>query len=503
MRLSPRAFGLAAISLLLMLGAAIAFAWHKQYPDSLSGLAAKTACGGVFIARRPLSAVVEQDLQTLSVAMRLITLTIDDRDQLAKATLPITGSRFAVYSPDRGCVLLPPGDVPEARALGPEPMVPTAHRPMRLAAADRATERPPLPWPQGSATAAPAQWPAAIDQAALGQAVDKVFAGPHASSVSPSASAARGPGTRAVLVVHEGRLLVERLADGFDSQTPQLGWSMAKTVLGVLAWMRFQELGIHFDSPVVAQMKRVPQPVWAGEWLRDGRAAITIDNLFTMHDGLDHASDSFSMLSDLPQMLWDTDNTASYAGNRTLAHPPGTYWRYASAVSLLLSRVLRDQFASDASYLRYPGEALFAPIGAQSATFETDGDGTFIASSYLWATPQDWARIGWLMLQDGRWGERQVFPKGWLDYARAHRTDSSGEVGPYGAQVWLTHDTKALNCPGSARLPPDGLMLTGAWGQVMGIFPSRQAVILRLGWTTDDASFNRCQWMSDILAALP
>ena len=81
----------------------------------------------------------------------------------------------------------------------------------------------------------------------------------------------------------------------------------------------------------------------------------------------------------------------------------GPRWRYLSQTANLLSAVARTPFASDAEYWAYPSQALFDPIGARTAVLETDTAGNWVGSSYLWASVGDWARLGQLMLQDGRW----------------------------------------------------------------------------------------------------
>jgi hypothetical protein len=58
----------------------------------------------------------------------------------------------------------------------------------------------------------------------------------------------------------------------------------------------------------------------------------------------------------------------------------------SSATTNLLARVLRSRFATDAEYWAYAKQTLFDPGGAETAVLETDADGTWIASSYLWAS---------------------------------------------------------------------------------------------------------------------
>lgn len=505
MRLTSRILGLAVLVGLVAALALGAFAWHRQLPAALAGFAARTACGGVFIAGRPADEVVQHDLHALSVVLRAIDLRIDESRQRVSAALPGVETRYALFRPGQGCHLLPLEEVPEVAAL--EAAVEPRRRTNSLSGADTALRAQDLQprsraWPQGSGALPRDQWPHPVDAGMLERAVEQAFSAPAASSVRPGSPPGNGRGTRAVLVARDGRLLVERYAEGFDAHTPQLGWSMAKTVLGVLAWSRLQATAVDLRTPVVDLVTHVPRPQWVGEWRRDQRRLITIDQLLTMYDGLAHPSDHTRLFSELPELLWIEPDAGRFAGERESAHAAGVHWRYASAVTNLLSRVLRDRFAAHGDYLDFPVTGLFEPIGATTAQFEADHAGNLLGSSYLWASPQDWLRLGQVMLDDGRWGDRQVFAPGWLEYARAPRRDADGTPSPYGAQVWLTGESHALDCPTEARLPADGLVLTGAWGQVMGIFPAQRAVILRLGWKGPNDPASPCDFLADILEAL-
>jgi CubicO group peptidase (beta-lactamase class C family) len=219
-----------------------------------------------------------------------------------------------------------------------------------------------------------------------------------------------------------------------------------------------------------------------------------------MRDGLANVED-YAPWGAVPRLLWSGPDVAGLGAAAASEAAPGTRWRYSSATSNLLARVLRGRFASDAGYWAYAKQALFDPIGATTAVLETDADGTWIGSSYLWASTADWARLGLLMLQDGRWGERQVLPPGWLARA-ATPAVAHGEGRGYGAQTWLIGHPTEGDCRGHG-LPPDTLAMRGHWGQVVALVPSRQVVAVRLGWTIAAAAFRPCELVADVLKALP
>ena len=123
-----------------------------------------------------------------------------------------------------------------------------------------------------------------------------------------------------------------------------------------------------------------------------------------------------------------------------------------------------------------------------------------MASSFGWASVGDWARVGELLRNDGRWGGRQIVPAGFLALAQTPAVDA-GEGRAYGAQTWRIGESSFGDCRGRG-LPEDTLALAGHWGQIVAVIPSRNAVIVRLGWTFRQEQFDTCRFVADVVAAL-
>jgi len=201
-------------------------------------------------------------------------------------------------------------------------------------------------------------------------------------------------------------------------------------------------------------------------------------------------------------MLYIAPDMAAWAADHPASHPAGTYWQYLSATANILAAITRGQFATDQEYWDYSRKALYEPIGMTSGSLATDLAGTWVGSSYQWASVRDWARLGQVMLDDGRWGSTRVLPAGWLKFASTPAMPS-GEGHGYGAQSWLLGDPVAGECRANPGVPADTIAMEGHWGQLVAMVPSRKAVIVRLGWTFNSDAFDGCQLVSDVLAALP
>jgi CubicO group peptidase (beta-lactamase class C family) len=188
------------------------------------------------------------------------------------------------------------------------------------------------------------------------------------------------------------------------------------------------------------------------------------------------------------------DDMGRFAAGHEVAHPPGSTWSYASGDSLMLMAALRDVVGPE-RYAEWPWTALFDPIG-MDATFERDASGTFVGSSYLFATPRDLARYGLLYLRDGVWQDRRLLPEGWAAQAGA-----PGPV-PFYGRHWWTNRTDAGGERPWPDAPEDTIAGLGHWGQKLVVIPSRDLVIVRTG-DDRDRSFDTNRFVRLVLDAFP
>ncbi|NLT29838.1 MAG: serine hydrolase [Propionibacterium sp.] len=273
-------------------------------------------------------------------------------------------------------------------------------------------------------------------------------------------------GTRAVIVVHDGRIVAERYADGFTADTPQLGWSMSKSVTNLLTGVLVEQGRVALDDDHL-------RPEW-----NDERAAITVDDLLRMTSGIEW-DETYDLGTPITRMLYLEPDMAGYVAGLPGAHPPGEYQQYSSGSTNLLCSVLTQR--ADTSPADLPRAELFAPLGLGSAVWEADGVGTPVCSSYLWATPRDWAAIGQFALQDGVWQDERLLPEGWMaDSTTAHEVPHTEDPG-YASGWWVNQlPDESLKNP---ALPADAYWASGHDGQRLYVVPSADLVVLRLGFS--------------------
>jgi CubicO group peptidase (beta-lactamase class C family) len=441
---------------LLGLGAAAAIALHAGYRIAQIGtaFASKTVCSATFVSGRSPESVKAEDLGAYrSRPLDLVEVDVDRAAGVVTARLLGFAERQAVYRDGFGCTLAIGASVAGLKAAGPK-LLPVA--------------RGDGVWPEGERVAFE-------PHAALEQALDQAFAEPGAGPPKR---------TRAVVVVHQGRIVAERYAQGFGPGTPLPGWSMSKSVVGALAGT-LVGLGLwRLDAPV-------PLAAWRGRG--DPRAEITLDQLLAMSSGLEFEESYRSPLSDVNLMLWAGGDAGGYAAAKRLAHPPGAHWQYASGTTNVVAASMRETLGP--AYAGYPRRALFQPLGMSSAVLETDASGTFVGSSLMFASARDWARFGLLFANDGVWKGTRVLPEGWVRYSATPAAAAAARN--YGAHWWL----KLERPPGAppAELPPDAFHAAGHGGQYVSVVPSRALVVVRLGHAIDEGAWDQEAFVARII----
>jgi CubicO group peptidase (beta-lactamase class C family) len=439
-----------SLALVLLIGA-LAFALWIKPPDLLrvgANYSAKIVCSNVFLAGRDPEEVLRSDVQAPGVALlRLMRVSVDRQQHLVRAgLLGFIGDGLAVARPGTGCTVVPDGNLVTAIRYGAAPGTAPPAAPGEAAApsADDSA-RPDAAWPEGEAVATAA-------------ALDRILAD----------DVLAGPGMRAIVVVEHGRIVAERYGAGFSSATPLLGWSMTKSVVAGLVGMLIKDGRLSLDQS-------------AGWPAGDDRARIRIADLLGMSSGL-RFNEAYGAVSDVTRMLYLEPDMAKFAREQPPAHPAGEFWSYSSGTANILSRMVQD--AAGPQGAAYPRERLFKPLGMTSATFETDATGTFVGSSYMYATARDWARYGLFLSQGGVWRGQELLPPGYVAMMAAPVAASGGEYGHGLVWLWGTDAVAPGKNPDTAfGIPADTFWMEGHDGQSTAIIPSREMVIVRLGLT--------------------
>lgn len=311
--------------------------------------------------------------------------------------------------------------------------------------------------------------------------------------------------TRALVVMHGGRVIAERYAPGYGPDSRLISWSMAKSVTAVLVGMMVADGRLALDEPAIVPEWQTP---------RDGRAAITLRHLLHMSSGLDHtemAEGSVAIFdADTPRMLFldGREDVARYAETRPLEAVPGEKHEYSTATSHILVDIMtrsltdsKDPVVRRDAMLEYARGRLFEPLGMTSALPEFDRNGTMLGGSFIHATARDWAKFGEFLRNNGSVRSAQMMPTSWMRFMKTpSKTDAS-----YGAHIWLNRKRKEgrdpVLFPGKA--PSDVFAALGHLGQFVVVSPQHRLTIVRLGNTPDDQLDPVNDQLAKLISAFP
>ena len=424
--------------LVLVIGAfAVAVVVNKEAMQVASNSVSRSLCAAAFTSHVDPDRMFEQEqapvMRQIAWAMRY---GVDrERREVHASVLGAFGAR-AVYREGLGCVLVH-GDaaVPDVAGL--------------------------------KAPTIDAVFPTEVVEPAdpaMRHALDLAFAEPNP---------AKPRLTKAVVVLHNGKLIAERYAPGYGPDTPIWGHSLSKSITQAL-------VGVLVNEGKLIPTQAAPIAAWSSP--SDPRHAVTVDQLLRMSSGLpfDETDDPVNPMS---RMWFLQNDAAAFAAQQTLAHPPGTAWAYSNVGYVLLSRVVMDAAgAHDAvAAEQFFRSKLFAPLGMRSAVIETDLAGTPLGSSHVYASARDFARFGQLYLDDGVVDGKRLLPEGWAAYAHSQTLDTG-----YGAGFWTNlvnqGSVPVWDAPwGIPQLPKDMYYARGALGQYVIVIPSEHLVVARLG----------------------
>jgi CubicO group peptidase (beta-lactamase class C family) len=304
-------------------------------------------------------------------------------------------------------------------------------------------------------------------------------------------SARRGLRTEGLVIIKHGVLVYERYARGFDATRRHLSWSVAKSVSSTLVGVAVQQGALRLDDSIC-------------KYLREYQGAvcdITVRDPIAFTTGLrwqEGYEDESYQTSSVIAMLYGVGHRdhLRHILTHDLERPPGTWWRYstgdAEVAAAVAKRALAPRFGADAFW-----SLLFDKVGMRSTVLEEDALGTPLGGSMVYATPRDYARLGYLMLNDGCWAGERLLPEGWVKAATTPTTQflataPQGETVPAGYSWWLNRPVPELKDAAGrvlrrastkpwADAPDDTFGANGHWGQYVWVVPSQDLVVVRTG----------------------
>jgi len=435
-----------------------------------NGVQAVLTCNGLFTSKRTLDQVFKQELAYLSNPIGNNTegnYRIDQKRKVVSVGGGEDGSEIsAVFRTGIGCVVMAPD-----QTVDDIPTLP------KITIAEPRIKPSQQAWPDGDLLNASTENGIA-DNSALQAASDWAFD-----------RSTKEQDTLSLLVVHKGKLIHERYADGINKDTRTRTWSTAKSIAVTLIGMLVDQGKLDLDEPI--DIEWLPK-VAEGE--DDPRNEITLRHLLNMSSGL-YPVDSFGMEYATGSGLayWAGSSSSIGARKRGLIREPGEFWDYENYDTLIAVNAMRKVLGK--GYHQFPHQALLSKIGMHNTLLSTDRFGDFILSSQVYTNARDLARFGLLYLQGGEWNGEQLISNEWIKFVRSPAPASRLRGSDYGGQWWLVPDERN-------DVPKDAYATAGNRGQYVIVVPSQELVIVRRGLDYGKQGFNRWDLTREVIKAL-
>jgi len=330
-------------------------------------------------------------------------------------------------------------------------------------------------------------WPSAADAVRAARPAEAAALDAYAFTLDGPDAARRGLRTDGLVIVHRGVVTYERYGRGFGPASRHLAWSVAKAATNALAGVAALRGAVTEDDSLCRHLAA------AGP----AHCKVALRDLLDSASGLDW-TESYEhralQTSSVLAMLYGEGrrDMAAFVLTHAQAATPGSAWRYSSGDAVLLAAAVDRAMVRSGAAPGWPSELLFQPLGMSSAVLERDAAGTLVGSSYLYATPRDLARLGWLYLQDGCWRGKALLPAGWVAAStqpsrpfRAPGGARRARDGAMGRGFWTNRPAPEVGLAGPPwpGAPEDAYAARGHWGQEVVVIPSERMVIVR---TADD-----------------
>lgn len=261
-----------------------------------------------------------------------------------------------------------------------------------------------------------------------------------------------GEGLHAVVLVRNGEVLYERYLTGddenwgrvkrgvvFGPETLHDVRSISKSVVSLLYGVALAEGAVPpLDAPVIEAF-----PEYADLAAEPARGAIEVRHLLSMTAGLAWTEDTpYGEDANDETAMNRAPDSLRYALDRPIAYPPGETWTYNGGATTLLAAMIARGTGRDLH--DYAREVLFEPLGIESSEWTRDYYGVPFAHSGLRLSPRDAAKIGQLVLQDGRWDGAQIVPADWIALSTRPHAWIEAYGCDYGFQWWLCRSAAGL-----------------------------------------------------------
>ena len=266
--------------------------------------------------------------------------------------------------------------------------------------------------------------------------------------------------TMSAVLIKDGYIVQEQYADGFDQDSYGTSWSTAKSYYAAL-------IGISLDR---GEIESLDDPVskYVESYRNNEKENITIRQILNMTSGLECPSHEHEM------MFLEADHV-KYAEKVGVENPPGEVFQYNNVNSMMIGEILKGATGKTAKVLL--DERVFSQIGLENYTAWEDSAGNTMTYCCLDMSARDYSKFGLLFNRDGRWGDKQIISKDYVDESLQLYWGSTPDMG------WSHSDTRGYSLQWWISKYDDDAKIyntSGKFGQFIFIDKERDIVFTRI-----------------------
>lgn len=266
--------------------------------------------------------------------------------------------------------------------------------------------------------------------------------------------------TVAFLVIRNDTIQYEKYFNGYERESIVPSFSMAKSITSIL-------IGCAIDDGLI---QSVDEPItnYLPELKKNGFEKVTLKHILQMTSGLDFSESYYNPFGEAASFYYGL-NLKREVAKLKLKAQPGTQFEYVSGNTQLLGSVLQKALKGK-TITQYFQEKLWTPLEMEydgSWSLDKEKDGTEKTFCCVNARARDFAKIGRLYLNKGKWNGKQIVSEKWITESTTVDTTAGG-VDYYKYQWWLPTTT-------------GDFMAQGILGQFIYVNPAKNLIIVRLG----------------------
>jgi len=261
-----------------------------------------------------------------------------------------------------------------------------------------------------------------------------------------------------LVIIRDSKLLYEQYWKDHNASSLMNSFSMAKGILSILVGCAIDDGYLQSEDQLVSSIFPAYKNSRFGKFL-------TIRHLMIMQAGLDWKEEYHHPFAPNSKQYF-VDDLAEQAFGIEIKEMPGEKYEYQSAAAQLLGLALKKSIGKDLS--SYLSEKLWKPLGMEfPAKWSTDEKGMEKAFCCIHATTRDFAKIGQLIMQNGKWGDKQLISKEYCE-----RLQTPTEINDaFCYTIWADNESEIKY-----------RFFYGFLGQFIIMIPEKKIVIVKTGF---------------------